>query len=79
VSKFELTETQLKGQSGTKSPVKPTWRKKMTLLNAFLESLLNFLSNNLKNTTKFGTVREKSGVKIVNCQKHSICNLPEIY
>jgi len=44
-------------------PVKPTWSKKMTVLSTFLEFSLNFLSNNLKNTTKFGTVREKSGVK----------------
>jgi len=34
----------------------------MTVLSTFLESLLNILSNNLKNTTKFGTVREKRGV-----------------
>jgi len=44
--------------------VKPNWSKKITVLNTFLESLLNFLSNNLRNTTKLGTVREKSGVKV---------------
>jgi len=55
----------LKGQSGTKLPVKFTWSKKMAVLSTFLESSLNSLSNHLKrNTTKFGTVREKSGVKI---------------
>jgi len=53
-----------KGQSWTKSPVKPTWSKKMTVLRTFLKSSLNLLSSNLKNTTKFGTVREKSGVKV---------------
>jgi len=53
----------LKGQAGTKSPVKPTWSQKMTVLSTFMESSLNFLSNNPKNTTEFGTVREKSGVK----------------
>jgi len=54
----------LKEQSGTKSPVKPTGSEKMIVLSTFLESSLNFLFNNLKNTTKFGTIREKSGVKV---------------
>jgi len=36
----------------------------MTVLSTFLESSLNFLFNNIKNTTKVGTVREKSGVKV---------------
>jgi len=36
----------------------------MTDLNTFLESLLNFLCNDMKNTTKLGTVREKRGVKV---------------
>jgi len=54
----------LKGQSETKSPVKPTWSEKMIVSSTFLESSLNFLSNNLKNTRKFGIVREKSGVKV---------------
>jgi len=52
------------GQSETKSLVKPTWSKKMTVLSTFLESSLNLLSNNQKKTKKFGTVREKSSVKI---------------
>jgi len=51
VPKFELPETQFKR---TKSPIKPTWSEKMTVLSTFLKSSLNFLSNNLKNTTKFG-------------------------
>jgi len=54
----------LKGQSGTKSSLKPTWIEKMAVLSTFLESSLNFLLKNLRNTTKFGTVREKSGVQI---------------
>jgi len=54
----------LNGQSGTKSPVKPTWSEKMTVLNTFLKSSLNFLLNNLKNTTKFGTVSEERDVKV---------------
>jgi len=53
----------LKGQSGTKSRVKPTWSKKMAVLSIFLGSSLNFLSNYLKKPYIFGTVREKSGVK----------------
>jgi len=54
----------LKRQSETKSHVKPTWSKKITVLSTFLESVLNFLSNiQKKNTTKLGTVREKSGSK----------------
>jgi len=35
----------------------------MTVLSTFFKSSLNFLCNNLKNSTKFGTVREKNGVK----------------
>jgi len=42
----------LKGQSGTKSPVKLTWSEKITILNTFLESSLNFLSNNMKSHYK---------------------------
>jgi len=38
----------LKGQSGKKLPVKPTWSEKMTILSTFLESSLNFLSNRLQ-------------------------------
>jgi len=55
VSKFELSETQFIGtveQSGTKLPIKSTWSKKMIVLSTFLESTLNFLSDNLKKTTK---------------------------
>jgi len=51
VSKFKLSECQkhsLKGQSGTKSLVNPTWTAKMSVLSTFLESSLNSLFNNLK-------------------------------
>jgi len=34
----------------TKSLVKPTWSKKITVLSTFLESSLKVLSNNLKKT-----------------------------
>jgi len=55
VSKFELPKTHFE-RTETKSLVKPAWSEKMTVLSIFLESSLSFLSNNLKNTTKFGTV-----------------------
>jgi len=38
----------LKEQSGTKSPVKPNWNEKITVLSTFLKSSLNFLFNDLK-------------------------------
>jgi len=38
----------MKGLSGRKSRVKPTWSEKMTVLSTFLKSSLNFLSNNKK-------------------------------
>jgi len=44
--------------------VKPTWSMKMTVLRTFLKSSLNFLSDGLKNTTKFGAIKKKSGVKV---------------
>jgi len=70
VLKFELTETQFERvvRDQTKSPVKSTCSEKINVLSTFLKSSLNFLSNNLKNlvknTTKFGIVREKSSVKV---------------
>jgi len=60
VSQSELPNFDL----GIKLPVKPTWSEKMTVLSTFLESSLNFLSNDIKKTTRFGTGREKSGVKV---------------
>jgi len=62
----------LKGQSGTKFPVKPTWSEKMIVLSRFLESSLNFSSNNLRNTTKFGTVRTEKRCQHLNWHKHSL-------
>jgi len=52
----------LKGQSETKSPVKPMWIEKMATLSTFLKSSLNFLSIDIKNTTKSSKIRDKSGV-----------------
>jgi len=54
----------LKRESGTKSPVKLTWSKKMNVLSTFLESSLILRSNNLKNTVKLCIVSEKSVVKV---------------
>jgi len=54
----------LKEQPGTQSPVKLTWTEKMSVLSTFLESSLNFLSNDLKKDYKNKSgKREKSGVK----------------
>jgi len=50
-------------------PVKPTWSGKMTVLSTFLESSLNFLSRDTKNTKKSSTVREKSDVKVETVRK----------
>jgi len=52
----------LKGQSGTKSPIKPPWSEQMNVLSTFLESLLNFPHNNLKNTWKFSTISGKEAM-----------------
>jgi len=64
VSKFELPETLFEMTVRDKIVFKTTWSEKMTVLNTFLEPSLNFLSNNLKNTTKFGIIKEKNGVKV---------------
>jgi len=53
----------MKGQSGTKSPVKPTWSEKMTVLNTFLEFSLNSLFNNIKKPVKNLV---QSGKKVVS-------------
>jgi len=57
---FNCQEHSLKKQSATKSPVKPTSSKKMTVLSPFLETSFNFQFNNLKKLSKFGTVRENA-------------------
>jgi len=64
VSKFELTETEFERTVSDKIARKPHLEKKMIVLSTFLESSLNFPSNNLGNTTKFDAVTEKSGVKV---------------
>jgi len=65
-------QKQFEKQSRTKSSVKLTWSEKITVLSTFLESSLNFLSNNLENSIKFCTVKEKSGIINLNGQKHSL-------
>jgi len=48
----------------------------MTVLSTFLESSLNFLSNNMKNYHKIWYSQEEKRCQNLNSQKHSICNLP---
>jgi len=47
VLNFKLSETQFERTVRAKSPLKTTWSEKMTVLNTFLESSLNFLSTTL--------------------------------
>jgi len=54
VSKLELEEEQGERTVKHKITCKPTWSEKMTVLSTFLESSLNFLSNNLKKFYKNG-------------------------
>jgi len=58
----------LKGQSGTKLPVKLTWSEKMSVLSTFLESLLNFLLNNLKKHYKIWYSQGEKRYQNLNCQ-----------
>jgi len=55
-----------------KSPVKPSWVYKMTVLSPFLESSLNFLSNNVKKLYKTWYSQGKKQCQMFNCQKHSL-------
>jgi len=50
----------LKAQSGTKTPVKHTWIKKMAVLSTFLESSLNFLSDSMKNHYKIWNSQDEN-------------------
>jgi len=43
---------------------KIAWNDKTIVLSTFLEFPFNFPSNNIKNTRKFVTTREKNGVKV---------------
>jgi len=63
VSKFELPETQFERAVRDKSPVKPTWSEKNTVLSTFLGSSLNFFKPG-KSTAKFATVCEKTGANV---------------
>jgi len=62
----------LKGQLGTKSPVKPTGSEKITVLSTFLESSLNFLSNILIKHYKIWYSQGEKQCQNLNCQKHSL-------
>jgi len=61
-----------KGQSGTKSPIIPTWSKKTSVLSTFLKSSLNFLFKNPKNHFKIWHSQGEKRYQILNCQKHSL-------
>jgi len=61
----------LKGQLGRKSPVKPTWSQKITILGTFLESSLNFLSNNIKKYYKIGYSQGEKLYQCLSYQKDS--------
>jgi len=52
VSKFQVPKTQFESQSETKLVIKLIWIEKMVVLSIFLESSLNFLSNNLRKPYK---------------------------
>jgi len=64
VVKFELTERQFERTVREKIAYKPTWSEKMTVLSTFLESSLNFLSNNLKKHYKIWYSQGERGVKV---------------
>jgi len=70
---FGATNLQImEGQSGTKSPVKPSLSDRIMFLSTFLESLLNFLSNHLKKHYKIWYSQVEKQCKNFNCQKHSL-------
>jgi len=62
----------LKGQSGTKSNVKPTRSEKMTVLSTFLESFLNFLSDDIKKYCKIRYSQVEKRYQNLICQKDSL-------
>jgi len=72
VLNFELPETQFEIQAERKSPEKPTWSEKMTVLSTFLEFSLNFLSNNFKKDYKIWYSQGEKRCQNLNCQKHSL-------
>jgi len=72
VKSLNCQKHSLKGHSETKSPVNPSWSKKMTNLNTFLESSFYFLFNNLKKQYKIWYSQGKKRCQNLNCQKHSL-------
>jgi len=72
VPKFELPETQFEKTVRGKIAGKKTWSKKMTVLCTFLESLLNFLSNDLKKHYKIWYSQVEKRCQSLNCQKHNL-------
>jgi len=62
---------RLKGQSETKSHVKPTWSANMTVLRIFLEFSLNFISKDIKKHYKMRKSQGGKWCQNLICQKHS--------
>jgi len=69
---FSCQKHSLKIQLRTKLAVKPTWSEKMTVLSIFLESPLNFLTNNLKQHHKIWYSQREKRCQSLNCQKDSL-------
>jgi len=72
VSKFELTETQFEKTVRDKIACKSTCGEKMSVLSTFLESSINFLSNNMKKHYKICYSQKEKRCQNLNCQKHSL-------
>jgi len=64
VSKFELPETLFKRTVRDKIPCKTQLESQNDSFKHIFGILTKFPIHNLKNTTQFGTVRKKSGVKV---------------
>jgi len=69
---LKYQKRSLKEQSGTKSSVKPTLSEKITVLNTFLESSLNFLSNHLKKHYNIWYSQAENWCQNCNCQQRSL-------
>jgi len=68
VSKFELPKHSVKGQSGTKSSVKPTWSEKMTVLSTVFKFSLNFLFGSVKKHYKIWYSQGEKWCQSLNCK-----------
>jgi len=69
LSKFELSERQFKR---TKSPVKPSWNDKITVLSTVFESPLNYLYNDIKNHYNIQYSKGEKWCKSLICKKDNL-------